>query len=79
VATAIISLKRRKEPPQPVRTEEAMTIWGGGSDRYGPSLFRSRRSTRSLMAFRWPKTFPLKAYPALKGNAAPIATEGATR
>lgn len=32
-----------------------------------------------FVAFRWPKTFPVKAYPPLKGKAIGIANEGATR
>lgn len=32
-----------------------------------------------FIAFRWPKTFPIKAYPALRGKATAILTEGATR
>jgi uncharacterized protein (TIGR02594 family) len=36
-------------------------------------------SKSKFIAFRWPKTFPLKAYPALKGRASAIATEGSTR
>lgn len=32
-----------------------------------------------FIAFRHPKTFPIKAYQALKGKATGIATEGATR
>lgn len=32
-----------------------------------------------FIAFRWPKTFPVKAYPALKGKAIGIASEGETR
>lgn len=32
-----------------------------------------------FIAFRWPKTFPVKAFPPLKGKAIGIANEGATR
>lgn len=32
-----------------------------------------------FMAFRWPKTFPVNAYPALRGRATAISSEGATR
>lgn len=32
-----------------------------------------------FIAFRWPKTFPIKAYPALRGKATAITSEGATR
>lgn len=32
-----------------------------------------------FIAFRWPKTFPVKAYPPLRGKATAISTEGATR
>lgn len=32
-----------------------------------------------FIAFRWPKTFPVKGYPALRGKATAISSEGATR
>lgn len=32
-----------------------------------------------FIAFRWPKTFPVKAYPALRGKATAISSEGSTR
>lgn len=32
-----------------------------------------------FIAFRWPKTFPRKAYPPLKGNATGVLTETSTR
>lgn len=32
-----------------------------------------------FIAFRWPKTYPIKAYPALRGKATSISSESATR
>lgn len=32
-----------------------------------------------FIAFRWPKTYPVRRYPALKGSAAPLLTAGSTR
>lgn len=36
-------------------------------------------SRAKFTAFRWPKTFPLKSYPALRGKATAVSTEEATR
>jgi uncharacterized protein (TIGR02594 family) len=49
----------------------------GGNQSNSINIASFARS--KFVAFRWPKTFPLKSYPALKGHTIAINTEGATR
>ena len=49
----------------------------GGNQSNAISIAGFARS--KFIAFRWPKTFPVKPYPALRGKAIGIANEGETR
>lgn len=53
-----------------------VVLLGGNQDN---TINLSSFPRDKFIAFRWPKTFPVKAYPALRGKATAISSEGATR
>lgn len=58
-------------------TEGTNVVLLGGNQSNAITLASFPRE--KFIAFRWPRTFDLKAYPALRGKAAPISSAGATR
>lgn len=56
-----------------------LLLGGNQSDSINLTWFAMGTSSRGFMAFRWPKTFPFKAYPALTDKGAPEGDLARTR
>ncbi|MCL6708601.1 peptidoglycan-binding protein [Pseudomonas sp. R2.Fl] len=54
-------------------------LGGNQSNAINVSTFDIGTKDKGFIAFRWPKTFPVTRYPALKGASAAVTGEGATR
>jgi hypothetical protein len=54
-------------------------LGGNQSNAINVSSFAMGAAHKGFRAFRWPSTFPIRRYPAMRGNALPITSEGATR
>jgi uncharacterized protein (TIGR02594 family) len=58
-----------------IEGDKVVLLGGNQSNTINLSSFARSK----FIAFRWPKTFDLKAYPALRGKASTITNAGATR